>query len=98
MNGSDYSRMVDGAFKGLLLVAVVAVLIAIGAGVLIGKFSARSTSGELEKARLELTVERMRTDALQKQLDVMRANELYRQRSVSNALLQIDDILRKVKP
>lgn len=97
MTGSDYSRMVDGAFKGLLLVAVVAVLIAMGAGVLIGKFSSRSTAGELEKARLELTVERMRSDELQKQLDVMRADELYRQRIVSNALFQIDDILRKVE-
>ena len=97
MTGSDYSRMVDGAFKGLLLVAVVAVLIAMGAGVLIGKFSSRSTTGELEKARLELTVERMRSDELQRKLDLMTAKDLYYQHAMSNITMMLNRAVGKVE-
>lgn len=62
------------------------------------QLKSESLAKDLAQTKLELTAERMLNDALQKHLDVMRADELYRQRAASNVLLQIDDIFRKVKP
>jgi hypothetical protein len=71
-------------------------------GLMCGKYSEWKelipTRADLTQTKLELTVERMRSDELQRKLDLMTAKDLYYQHAMSNITMMLNHAVRKVEP